>query len=987
MTGSNSPFQNACESPDLQFAMDLSEGGRRTDTDRTERLGRQAISFDRDGFTKLRERLSAMDVRGEGIASSTTTQSLIHSISHNSTSVLSLAVDAENELIFSGSQGECIYVWDLHTYFPRARLEGHTSSVLALEFAPERSWLFSSSGDNTVRIWDTKSLKPIYVVYPADDNVGDIFALKWCEELETLFLGCQNTSIQWISFTGADPSRSAGVKEDTSTKQHPAFSAPLGESKGTPFDTPIHKPNKFFDGAPLSMRRTTLASNAGATPSRHQTELISHASILPTIPAESEPEAEAVQLSSRCIVASAHYGYIYALELVRLSPDKPLVLISGSGDEDIKLWQVESPSPDRPFGGLHHLATLHNSEAGVLALATWQSTLFAGLQGGHVDVWDLETLTVLRTLKAGSDDVLSLSALRASGLKGSSSVMFTACADGTVKRFDARFRCTAEWKAHDGVVLCSVIAMRPVSQQASSSHCLATEARLLTGGSESLLKIWNISSKNSLCSQVPTSAAHAILGTSFESLSGTPGTPTSGADFKVLSKEQSDAMLVRSLSDFVGFQSVSSEDTREQCRQCALWLKNCLTELGAEAKIIAGAPHRNPLVMATFRGRSSLQEAGLSGPAAAKQKKRKRCLFYGHYDCIGVDGRKWESDPWTMVGRDGYLYGRGVSDNKGPTLAVAYAASQLLSRRELENDLVMLIEGEEERGSVGFKEALMKAKEEIGPIDVVLLSNSYWLGEDNPCMTVGLRGVVRATVRISGRMSDVHSGVEGGAVREPMVDMINLLSQASTGDKVLIPQFYDAVRVVTPAEREFYASIAKMNQSRARNAEDLIARWRLPTFSVHGIEVSGPGNNTVIPNTVEAAVSIRIVPDQSLKKVTASLISHIESTFKQLHSSNELSVSIDHSADWWSGKQDSPFAMALAKAIEEEWNQSPVKICEGGSIPAVAILEKELNAPAVHLPMGQASDSAHLSDERMRLLNLQKGKAVLSTFFKSLPSL
>ncbi len=103
---------------------------------------------------------------------------------------------------YSGSQEGDISVWDLETFQSTARLQGHSASVLALELAPEKNWLFSSSGDNTVRVWDTVTNAPLFVVYPAEDSVGDIFALKWCAALETLYLGCQSTSIQWICLAG-----------------------------------------------------------------------------------------------------------------------------------------------------------------------------------------------------------------------------------------------------------------------------------------------------------------------------------------------------------------------------------------------------------------------------------------------------------------------------------------------------------------------------------------------------------------------------------------------------------------------------------------------------------------------------------------------------------------------------------------------------------------------------------------------------------------
>lgn len=143
----------------------------------------------------------------------------------------------------------------------------------------------------------------------------------------------------------------------------------------------------------------------------------------------------------------------------------------------------------------------------------------------------------------------------------------------------------------------------------------------------------------------------------------------------------------------------------------------------------------NPLVLATFQGAQTAQN-------------RPRILFYGHYDVISAPSEGWDSDPFTLTGRDGYLYGRGATDNKGPILAVACAASALLAKRALACDLVFIIEGEEESGSVGFSEAVKRNIEAIGRADAILVSNSTWISEDRPCITYGLRGVVHCSVEV-----------------------------------------------------------------------------------------------------------------------------------------------------------------------------------------------------------------------------------------------
>lgn len=296
--------------------------------------------------------------------------------------------------------------------------------------------------------------------------------------------------------------------------------------------------------------------------------------------------------------------------------------------------------------------------------------------------------------------------------------------------------------------------------------------------------------------------------------------------------------------------------------------------------------------------------------------------------------------------------------------------------------------------------------------DVILLANSYWLGEDLPCLTVGLRGVVQASLTIEGRRPDVHSGVEGGAVREPMIDMISLLAKTTSGSEVAVPHFYDHVRPVGHDEETHYASIAALvrrsapaaptapmnstyepqpRRATAQNmrTEDLIARWRCPTLSVHTLFASGPNNNTVIPNRVRASVSVRLVPDQSLAQVVDALTQFWHDQFLELHSPNHLAIQVDHTADWWDAQTESPYFLALRKAVGQIWQplpktcdlQVPVAIREGGSIPAIALLEQELGATAVHLPMGQASDAAHLADERIRSVNLFRGRDVVTRFF------
>ncbi|KAJ3751466.1 WD40-repeat-containing domain protein [Lentinula detonsa] len=288
------------------------------------------------------------------------------------------------------------------------------------------------------------------------------------------------------------------------------------------------------------------------------------------------------------------------------------------------------------------------------------------------------------------------------------------------------------------------------------------------------------------------------------------------------------------LSKFVSIPSVSCYLThREDCRQAAIWLKN--TQLLPTSE----SGSTIPLVLGTFTGNQ--------GPS-----NRPRLLFYGHYDVIPAPPEEWNSDPFTLDGRNGYLYGRGVTDYKGPIIAIAFAAAELLYRRSLAVDVVFLVEGQEECGSINFSS---------GNTDLALKSNSTWISEDTPCITYGLRGVIHCSIEICNKLPDSHSGVNGGGVAEPMKDMINLLSMLmDKQQRIQIPGFYDHVWPQIEAEKELYSQLATITQ---KPASYMASRWREPALTIHNVEVSGPNNSTVIPGTVNSQISLRIVPDQN----------------------------------------------------------------------------------------------------------------------------
>ena len=451
---------------------------------------------------------------------------------------------------------------------------------------------------------------------------------------------------------------------------------------------------------------------------------------------------------------------------------------------------------------------------------------------------------------------------------------------------------------------------------------------------------------------------------------------------------------------------------------------------GATTSVLLAGEGIGPILLAKFTA---------SKPTAAT----KTLLFYGHYDVVDaeVSSDNWHGNPFSMLPLNGYLYGRGVTDNKGPILAAIYAAADLSQRGELSCNVTFLLEGDEEAGSRGFRDTVQTNHDKIGPVDYVLLSNSYWLDDHIPCLTFGMRGVVHATISISNNRPDLHSGMDGKSVQhEPLKDLTVLLAAlvGNTGTKITVPGFYDSVDDLTESEAREYHTITSAllpGHKEIKNPKDfaqsLIQRWRYPNLTVHRIEVPEAKTAVTISGTAKATLSIRIVPSQTAEEVAGSLNQYLHDTFAQLQSTCSLNVSITSKADPWLGKKQSEIYKSLKDAIVEVWSPStsatggrsfphsattnaestpqkrpphrrasslashgtftsdntphePLFIREGGSIPAISFLEKEFDAPAAMFPMGQASDNAHLDNERMRVENLYKGREVLKRVFSRL---
>ena len=378
---------------------------------------------------------------------------------------------------------------------------------------------------------------------------------------------------------------------------------------------------------------------------------------------------------------------------------------------------------------------------------------------------------------------------------------------------------------------------------------------------------------------------------------------------------------------------------------------------------------------------------------------KKTVLVYGHYDVQPAskeDG--WNTEPFKFFydEKKDILYGRGSTDDKGPVvgwLNVIEAHRQL--GWELPVNLVVCFEGMEESGSEGLDKLVQKeASLYFKTVDTVCISDNYWLGTKKPVLTYGLRGVSYYEIQVDGPSADLHSGLFGGIVAEPMTDLIKIMSQlVDSQGNILIPGIDKMIAPVTDKEESLYDdvdfSVEELNAATGsktsiyQNKKDILMhRWRFPSLSLHGIEgaFSGAGAKTVIPAKVIGKFSIRTVPDIDARKLDECVFTYVEKKFAELKSPNELKVSLVHDGDYWVSDPLNASFSAASKATQDVWKVQPDFTREGGSIPITLTFEKELKTDVLLLPMGRGDDGAHSIYEKIDVSNYINGVKTLGAF-------
>jgi acetylornithine deacetylase/succinyl-diaminopimelate desuccinylase-like protein len=442
---------------------------------------------------------------------------------------------------------------------------------------------------------------------------------------------------------------------------------------------------------------------------------------------------------------------------------------------------------------------------------------------------------------------------------------------------------------------------------------------------------------------------------------------------------------VEKLKEFVRYPSVSADPKfKDGMKGAREFVAGLLGEMGFAVEIVPTKLH--PIILARRGG----------------DERWPHVIIYGHYDVQPADPLNlWTTAPFDPVERGGRLYGRGTADNKGPLMTHIAAVAQLLEKNpRLPLRITFLIEGEEEMGSPSFLPFLESHQDELRKADLVFLSDTLSPSEEQMVITCGLRGLVLCDVEVTGAKGDLHSGLHGGVLRNPIQALAELCATLHTPDgRVNVPGFYDDVVGVEPWEREELGKFAG-DPEKYREFLGIPAFHTppgytpfeavrfLPTLEFNGIGggYQGEGTKTVIPSKAFVKISCRLVANQAPVKIRQLLYQAINErmpkdvTFRIVdqHEGTPYKVIPPDRANT---PGDQPPALARAfratdAAVTEVFGKAPLYLREGGSVPIIADIKRVLGLDSVMLGLFLPEDNLHAPNESFKLSIMQKGMVV-----------
>ncbi len=420
---------------------------------------------------------------------------------------------------------------------------------------------------------------------------------------------------------------------------------------------------------------------------------------------------------------------------------------------------------------------------------------------------------------------------------------------------------------------------------------------------------------------------------------------------------------------FLRFPSVSTDAKfADKVRECAAWVSQKLEKIGLESKVVPTPGH--PIVWARNKHRNG----------------RPTVLIYGHYDVQPPDPLElWDSPPFEPVLKDGYVFARGATDNKGQIFSHILGLQETIEKnRDLPVNVDLVIEGEEEVGSQNLGKFLTDNRDAL-KCDVVLVSDTGMIARKTPTLSYGLRGVAALEVKVTGPKIDLHSGIFGGAVTNPATALARLLATLhDQNGHIAVPGFYDDVVPLQDWERESWRKLpidpdSEMLHETGAPAlfgetgfSTLERIWARPTAEINGMGsgYQGPGTKTVLPSHAMAKLTFRLVPNQNGDAIVDLVKKHFQ---KNMPTGVTLEMTSGHSGPWYLTDPHNKFGQAAQRALKKAFNKDAALIREGGSIPIVSDFRKILGVETLLIGLALQDCRAHSPNENFPLENLEAG--------------
>jgi acetylornithine deacetylase/succinyl-diaminopimelate desuccinylase-like protein len=441
----------------------------------------------------------------------------------------------------------------------------------------------------------------------------------------------------------------------------------------------------------------------------------------------------------------------------------------------------------------------------------------------------------------------------------------------------------------------------------------------------------------------------------------------------------SESRILKELTQYLSFQSISTDPAYDaDCRRCAEWLCAEVQKFGFTSRLVETGT--KPVLLASRAGKIG----------------KPKVLIYGHYDVQPVDPvSAWQSPPFEAVQRDGRIWARGATDNKGPTFSLLKALEALHQAGHFDVPVTLLIEGEEESGSAGLYKVLPDLAKEL-EADILLVSDTTTAKQGVPGITMSLRALIGLEVTVKGLSKDLHSGIHGGAVANPATELCRLISSLHNGDgSIAVDGYYEGVKPPSAEElkrieanplslAEYQKQVGVLPLGGETGFSAFVRRGCRPCIDINGFHsgYGGPGGKTIIPAFATAKITSRLVDGQNPLKCLESLVAHLKAQpLRGLELDIQASPPQTHALRV--DLSEAHVQRAIA-AIKETAGAEPVLLWEGASIPVLGALVKISKAKPLLVGLIQEDDNMHAPDESFSVAHIRQGFLFACQFLGSL---